>query len=198
LNAADATHNNGRVHSFPPTASATATRLILGSMPGKASLAAQQYYAHPRNHFWQIMHRVLDVPAAASYERRCQGLVQKGVALWDVLKTCTRTGSLDSDIVESSIVPNDFDAFLRAHPGIRAIFFNGAKAEQIYLSHVQPRLPDRLARIPTLRLPSTSPANASIPLAVKLKHWKLLRSPAATAPAAAARPGRRTPPAASA
>jgi TDG/mug DNA glycosylase family protein len=164
-----------RVHSFPPTATVCATRLILGSMPGSASLAAHQYYAHPRNIFWQIMHRVLDVRSDASYEKRCQGLAEKGVALWDVLKTCTRTGSLDSDIVESSMVPNDFEAFLRAHPGIRTIFFNGAKAERTYSRHVQPRLPDPLARIPTVRLPSTSPANASIPLAVKLEHWEALR-----------------------
>ena len=184
-----------RVHSFPPSSSASATRLILGSMPGKASLAAHQYYAHPRNCFWQIMHRVLDVPATASYEQRYQGLAEKRVALWDVVKLCTRTGSLDSDIVESSIVPNDFETYLRAHPGISTIFFNGAKAERTYLRHVQPRLPDRLARIRTVRLPSTSPANASIPLAVKLERWEVLRSPAATAPAAAARPARRTPPA---
>jgi TDG/mug DNA glycosylase family protein len=185
-----------RVHSFPPTSAVRATRLILGSMPGKASLAAHQYYAHPRNQFWQIMHRVLDVPSDASYERRCQGLAEKRVALWDVVKRCTRTGSLDSDIVESSIVPNDFATYLRAHPGIGTIFFNGAKAETTYLRHVQPRLPDRLARIRTVRLPSTSPANASIPLAVKLERWKALRSPVTTARTAATRPARRTPPAA--
>lgn len=182
-----------RVHSFPPASTASATRLILGSMPGKASLAAHQYYAHPRNHFWLIMHRVLDIPAHAAYAQRCQGLAEKRVALWDVLRTCTRTGSLDADIVESSIVPNDFEAFLRAHPGIRTIFFNGAKAEKTYLRHVQPGLPDRLAGIRKVRLPSTSPANASIPLAVKLKRWKVLRSPAATARTAAARPARKTP-----
>ena len=121
------------------------------------------------------MNRILSVPSDASYEKRCQGLAKKGVALWDVLKTCTRTSSLDSDIVESSMVPNDFEAFLRAHPGISTIFFNGAKAERTYLRHVQPRLPDPLAGIRTVRLPSTSPANASIALAVKLEHWEALR-----------------------
>jgi len=73
------------------------------------------------------------------------------------------------------MVPNDFEAFLRAHPGISTIFFNGAKAERTYLRHVQPRLPDPLAGIRTVRLPSTSPANASIALAVKLEHWEALR-----------------------
>lgn len=161
-----------RVHSFPPISSASATRLILGSMPGKASLAANQYYAHPRNYFWKIMSVILDVPLDASYEQRCRALSDKGVALWDVLKMCTRTSSLDSDIVESSIVPNDFDTFLRSHPNITAIFFNGAKAEKIFLRHVRPTLSGRLARIGTIRLPSTSPANASIPLEVKLQRWE--------------------------
>lgn len=161
-----------RVHSFPPISSVFATRLILGSMPGKASLAANQYYAHPRNYFWQFMSVVLDVPFDASYEERCRALSDKGVALWDVLKMCTRTSSLDSDIVESSIIPNDFDTFLRGHPNITTIFFNGAKAEKIFLRHVRPKLPDRLARIETIRLPSTSPANASIALAVKLQRWE--------------------------
>jgi TDG/mug DNA glycosylase family protein len=160
------------VHSFPPISDVSATRLILGSMPGKASLAAQQYYAHPRNCFWQIMSSILNVPSGASYEMRCEVLVEQNVALWDVLKMCTRTGSLDSDIVESSIVANDFVGFLSDHPGIGTIFFNGAKAEKTYVRHVQPILPDRLARIRLVRLPSTSPANASIPFDVKLRMWQ--------------------------
>ena len=159
------------IHSFPPISSASANRLILGSMPGKVSLAARQYYAHPRNHFWQIMSAILDVPSRAPYEMRCQALVAQRVALWDVLKTCTRTSSLDSDIVESSIVPNDFETFLSEHPSVDTIFFNGATAEKTYMRHVQRTLPDRLARIRLVRLPSTSPANASIALDAKLQRW---------------------------
>jgi len=166
------------VHGFPPVSSPSASRLILGSMPGKASLAANQYYAHPRNSFWHIMSSILCVPADAPYEMRCQGLIRQHVALWDVLKTCTRTSSLDSDIVESSIVPNHFEAFLSGHPAIATIFFNGAKAEQTYMRHVLPTLPEKLSRIRLVRLPSTSPANASIPLAVKLKRWEEIRSDA--------------------
>ncbi len=144
-------------------------------MPGKASLAANQYYAHPRNGFWPIISSILGVPSDAPYEKRCRALITQRVALWDVLKTCTRTGSLDSDIVESSIVPNDFETFLSGHPAIATIFFNGAKAEQTYKRHVLPKLPERFARIRLVRLPSTSPANASIPLAVKLQRWKEVR-----------------------
>lgn len=167
-----------RVHSFPPVSSAAASRLILGSMPGKASLAANQYYAHPRNYFWKIMSSILDVPCDAPYEMRCQALIRQRVALWDVLKTCTRTGSLDSDIVESSIVPNRFDSFLSGHPAIATIFFNGAMAEKTYMRYVQPTLPEPLSRIRLVRLPSTSPANASIPLEVKLHRWKEVRGDA--------------------
>ena len=162
------------IYSFPPIESHSAVRLILGSMPGKASLSAQQYYAHPRNHFWHFMASILGVPESVSYGERCRSLVVTRTALWDVLKACTRTSSLDSDIDESSIVPNDFEAFLATHPGVRYIYFNGAKAESVYKRYVLPHLPQQLAGIETLRLPSTSPANASIPLAVKLEQWQVI------------------------
>lgn len=143
-------------------------------MPGKASLEARQYYAHPRNYFWRMMNSILNVPAEASYETRCQALIDQGLALWDVLKTCERSSSLDADIVDSSIIPNDFETFLSQHAGIRTIFFNGAKAEKTYLRHVLPKLSERFAEIRLVRLPSTSPANASIPFEVKLQQWQQL------------------------
>ncbi|HEX2283117.1 MAG TPA: DNA-deoxyinosine glycosylase [Thermomicrobiales bacterium] len=162
------------VQSFPPISDPTATRLILGSMPGMASLAANQYYAHPRNYFWQIIAAVLDVRPDRPYDARCRALIDHRIAVWDVLKACIRPGSLDSEIVESSIVPNDFESFLRSHTGIRTIFFNGAKAQTIYRRHVLPHLPRDLAKIQTVRLPSTSPANASIPLPEKLSRWRVI------------------------
>jgi len=165
------------IHSFPPVSGPAADRLILGSMPGKASLAANQYYAHPRNLFWPIIEILFDIPADLPYEARCRQLAEQGVALWDVLRTCTRSSSLDSDILEASIVPQDFDGFLRAHPRIGVIFFNGAKAESVWRRHVGPTLPDDLAAIPTSRLPSTSPANASIPYPVKLRQWRAVTKP---------------------
>jgi TDG/mug DNA glycosylase family protein len=163
-----------QVHSFPPVTDKSVTKLILGSMPGKASLVANQYYAHPRNIFWSVMQTVMNVRSDLPYATRCKELTQHKVALWDVLKTCTRTGSLDSDIIESSIVPNDFEAFFRAHSRIRAIYFNGAKAESIYIRHVIPNLSPDFASIAMRRLPSTSPANASISLADKITQWKVI------------------------
>jgi TDG/mug DNA glycosylase family protein len=162
------------IYSFPPIESPSAQRLILGSMPGKASLSAQQYYAHPRNHFWSFMASILGVPESLSYAERCSALVESRIAVWDVLKVCTRSSSLDSDIDESSIVTNDFGAFLSSHADIRHIYFNGAKAETIYMRYVQPQLPAHQAEIQTLRLPSTSPANAAIPKSVKLEQWQVI------------------------
>lgn len=162
------------IHSFPPVSEPTADRLILGSMPGKASLEANQYYGHPRNLFWRIIETLFEIPADLPYAERCQQLAEQGVALWDVLRTCTRSSSLDSDIVEGSIIAQDFEGFLRAHPRIGVIFFNGAKAESVWRRHVAPVLPDGLAAIPTVRLPSTSPANASISYPVKLRQWRAI------------------------
>lgn len=162
------------IYSFPPIEGPSARCLILGSMPGKVSLSAQQYYAHPRNHFWKFMVSIVGVPESLSYAERCSALVERHIALWDVLKVCTRSSSLDSDIDESSIVANDFGTFLSSHADIRHIYFNGAKAETIYLRYVQPHLPEHQAAIETLRLPSTSPANAAIPLSVKREQWRAI------------------------
>jgi double-stranded uracil-DNA glycosylase len=161
------------IFSFPPLAHSGATCLILGSMPGKASLAAQQYYAHPRNHFWPLMEALTGVPAALPYPERCEKLNQAGIAVWDVLKTCLRSSSLDSDIIESSIIPNDFATFLQQHPMIRGICFNGAKAHAVYLRHVLPSLPPAQRALPLYRLPSSSPAHAGMNFDRKLEAWQV-------------------------
>lgn len=159
-----------RVKSFTPIEDASAVVLILGSMPGKASLAAGEYYAHPRNHFWPIMGELVGARPCLPYEKRLGLLRASGIALWDVMKSCVRRGSLDSDIEEASVVPNDFAAFFRRHPEIDRLFFNGARAEQCFRRHVLPSLQDRPPRC--LRLPSTSPANAGTPYVKKLEAWR--------------------------
>lgn len=160
-----------RVHSFPPISDPASRVLILGSMPGKASLRAKQYYAHPQNTFWKIVAALLELDAAAPYEVRVEALRARGISLWDVMKSCTRESSLDSDVVESSIVPNAFPSFLRAHPRIRTVCFNGAKAEQSFHKYALPRL-GALGDLAYYRLPSTSPAHASLPYAAKLAAWR--------------------------
>jgi hypoxanthine-DNA glycosylase len=142
-------------------------------MPGKASLRAGQYYAHPQNAFWRIQSEFFGIPTDAPYERRVADLVRNHVALWDVLRSCTRESSLDSDIVEASIVTNDFSEFLDAHPKLTTICFNGAKAEASYRRYVLSELPERGIRYH--RLPSTSPANAAISYASKLAAWRVVR-----------------------
>jgi hypoxanthine-DNA glycosylase len=100
-----------------------------------------------------------------------------GLAVWDVLASCTRESSLDSDIDEASIVPNDFAGFFREHPGIRRVFFNGAKAEQSFRRHVLPALgsaPDAAPERTYTRLPSTSPAHAAMSFERKLEAWRVL------------------------
>lgn len=161
-----------QVQSFPPIADAKARILILGSMPGKASLAAEQYYAHAQNLFWHMIGEVTGTAASAPYAARARALKAHGIALWDVLASCAREGSLDSAIDDASIRANDFAAFYRAHPRIAQVFFNGAKAEACYRKHVLPLLADAPGPASYRRLPSTSPAYASMSRAYKQKLWQ--------------------------
>ena len=163
------------VHSFPPIADAQARVLILGSMPGKLSLQAQQYYAHPRNAFWHILGELFGARADLPYPARMQVLKSNGIALWDVLASCTREGSLDSDIDDASIIANDFASFHRAHQDIAHVFFNGAKAEACYRKHVLTSLGSRATPLQYQRLPSTSPAHAALSWAQKLKAWEIVK-----------------------
>ena len=161
------------IHGFPPLARPDARVLVLGSMPSRESLARQQYYAHPRNAFWPIMARLFGLQET-SYRERAAELTRHGVAVWDVLQACTRSSSLDSDIDNDSIVTNDFGEFFRSHPRICRVFFNGAKAESVWLRQVAPGLPANLSELPHARLPSTSPANAGMNLEQKLEAWRVV------------------------
>jgi len=157
--------------SFEPIARKSARLLILGSMPSAASLAAGEYYAHPRNQFWPIAGEILGFDPRGSYPRRKAALAAAGVALWDVVGSCVRPGSLDSAIEDASIVANDFPAFLAAYRRIARICFNGRKAESAWRRHVLPALPP--ARQFEYRLlPSTSPAHAGMGYLAKLRIWR--------------------------
>jgi hypoxanthine-DNA glycosylase len=156
---------------LPPLARASARLLILGSMPGDASLAARQYYAHPRNHFWPILGAIHGFDSGTSYTRRRSALAAAGIALWDVIGSCVRQGSLDSAIDDESIVVNDFASFLASHTQITMICFNGRKAESAWRRHVQGQLPPD-ARFEYRLLPSTSPAHAGMSYLRKLQVWR--------------------------
>jgi hypoxanthine-DNA glycosylase len=161
------------VYSFPPIASGTARVLILGTMPGRVSLRERQYYAHPQNAFWRIIGGILGFDPAIPYEARVAVLQSAGIAIWDVLRSCIRPSSLDSAIDPSSAVPNDFATFLAEHRQIRRICFNGATAEALYRKHVRLCLAPQ-PNVQHVRLPSTSPANASVPLPEKIRAWEAI------------------------
>ncbi|TSA53162.1 MAG: DNA-deoxyinosine glycosylase [Nitrosomonadaceae bacterium] len=164
------------IYSFAPIAERNAEILILGSMPGCASLTAGQYYAHAQNAFWRIISELLQLDPASPYEVRVQALKSARIALWDVLRSCKREGSLDSMIEADTQTANDFRTFFRTHPQITHVFFNGAKAEACFRQHVLHGIDGRTTRCYT-RLPSTSPANASLSYARKLEAWRTILLP---------------------
>ncbi|MGH8499093.1 MAG: DNA-deoxyinosine glycosylase [Methylococcales bacterium] len=160
---------------FAPLFKFDAQALVLGSMPGRASLHARQYYAHPHNTFWPIIEHLFGYSDPLDYAHRTRLLMRHRIALWDVLKTCSRPGSLDSSINESSIIANDFASFYACAPDIRAVFFNGATAQREFHKRIIPTLAVKYAAIPGFCLPSTSPAMASLTKAQKIERWKLIR-----------------------
>jgi len=164
-----------KIFSFPPIAANDAKVLILGSMPGRKSLEKNQYYAHVQNCFWFIIEKLFEVNSVLEYHQRLAILNNHKVALWDVLKACQRQGSLDSSIESDSIIPNDFENFLNQYSQIKHVFFNGAKAEQEYKKRVLPGLLIALKHLNYLRLPSTSPAHASMNRLEKLKQWMVVK-----------------------
>lgn len=156
-----------KIKSFPPNFSPDAKKLILGSMPGGESLRQEQYYAHPRNKFWEIMGEILNFDYQIPYLERLRLLRNNKIALWDVAHSCVRPGSLDSNIKEET--PNDFETFFKKCPKIKLIVFNGQTARKLFIKHKKNMdIPDLELRL----APSTSPANASYTYQQKLAEWK--------------------------
>lgn len=183
------------LHGFPLVMGSQPETLILGSMPSADSLRQQGYYAHKRNAFWGIVGAIFDFDADQSYEKRVAALKHNKIALWDVIRSCARQGSLDSAILKSSIVINDFDSLFENTDSIRKIICNGSMAYTLFLKQVMPCLVDSVElekhkhtsdrcvvslnsdiTIEVLRLPSTSPANASISFVDKLNRWQVALS----------------------
>ncbi|MGH8687647.1 MAG: DNA-deoxyinosine glycosylase [Burkholderiales bacterium] len=175
---------------FPPIADRDAEILILGSLPGRRSLKARQYYAHPMNGFWRILGRVLGANFDVTYAGRKRLLKRHRIALWDVVAAARRPGSLDASIVPASIATNDFASFFKRHPRIRLVCLNGGKAAELYRRRVLPTL-GSCADIRHVRLPSTSPAHAAMPFAKKLARWRAITSAARPSSARRCSPGSR-------
>ena len=150
---------------FPPVKTDTSKILILGSYPSPLSFESGFYYGHPRNRFWPLIAELLEDDVPITVEEKIAMLKRHDIALWDVLESCEIKGASDASIrnpVNNPILPLIEDS------QIRAVFFNGAKAEELYRKH-QPALP-----VPSFRLPSTSPANAAWNIDKLRMSWKMI------------------------
>jgi len=153
-----------RLQGFAPVIAATSRLLVLGSFPSEASLAAGNYYAHPRNQFWPILSAVLGQPLTDwPFERRYEAVLAAGLAIWDVYDACQRQGSLDSQIRDAAA--NDFEVLASLGPQLQAVLFNGRAA-----GRYEPQF--RARGYQTRVLPSTSPAFAGMPASRKLECWR--------------------------
>ena len=160
---------------LPPVVAPDCRVLVLGSMPGAASLQSARYYAHPRNRFWPVMASLTALAVDAPYETRLAALQRAGIGLWDVIGECRRAGSLDSAIVRGSERPNALLPLVASLGRLQAIAFNGATAAALFRRHVEPTLPERLrARVARVALPSTSPAHAAMGLEALCGAWATL------------------------
>jgi hypoxanthine-DNA glycosylase len=159
-----------RKRSFPPVVDAATRVLILGSLPGEASLAATQYYAHPRNAFWRLLETVIETPLVdLPYDNRLTTLRSRGVGLWDVVAEAERRGSLDAAILNPSA--NDLLALVETLPALRAVAFNGGTSAKLGSRLLAP-VADRIKLI---ALPSSSPAHAARSFAQKAEAWGVLK-----------------------
>lgn len=165
---------NTLAHGFAPLARADARTLILGSLPSQRSLQSGEYFAHPRNAFWRIMGELIDAGPDHPYPVRVERMLTAGLAVWDVLASAVRPGSLDAAIDRETASPNDFALFLREHPGIRRVCFNGQKAAAMFERLVLVGIAERADGLSFITLPSTSPAHAAMSFEEKLRNWSIV------------------------
>ena len=154
------------IHQIPPVFSHQSEILILGSFPSVKSREAQFFYHHPQNRFWKVLASLTQDSLPQTIEEKKIFLLKHHIALWDVIASCDIQGSSDSSI--KNAVPNDFSGILKAAP-IRRIYTNGGTAYKLYKKYCEPE-----TGYPAVKLPSTSPANASYSLERLLKAWKVI------------------------
>lgn len=153
-------------HGLPPVARADARLLLLGSLPGEASLRAERYYAHPRNQFWRLVGSVIGEDLELlGYPERLERLGAKRIALWDVVHAARREGSLDQRMREVEV--RDLPGFVATLPALRAVGFNGAAAATIGRKALEG------SGLVLLDLPSSSPAY-TLPFDEKAARWAAL------------------------
>lgn len=153
--------------SFPPEINEFTKKMVIGTMPGVVSLEKQEYYAHNSNLFWKFVSEIFNEGKPfEDYQAKIDCLLKNGIGLWDSLQSCLREGSLDSNIKDE--VPNNFKQLLQDNPNIVLLLFNGQKAYKFFKRHHE----EILENINYVVLPSTSPANASIPFHTKFEEWK--------------------------
>lgn len=163
-----------RISGFPPISNKQAKALILGSMPSEMSIVKQQYYGHQRNAFWPILLSLFNQSPdfdKTAYSQRKLLLIKNNIAVWDVLQSCCREGSLDAAIKMDSIKTNDFKKFYSMHANIMRVCFNGAKAEAVYNKYVLPHVKSQFGHLEYIKLPSTSPAYAAMTIQQKTAIW---------------------------
>lgn len=170
---ASAVMTNTLLQCLPAQVNDRCRVLVLGSMPGGASLHEQRYYAHPRNRFWPLMGRLCGFDPALDYPRRLLAVQSCGIGVWDVIGRCQRCGSLDASIVRGSEQPNDLPRLIAALPQLRVIACNGAAAAKAFERWIRPVLPQGTCTV--LALPSTSPANAAFDLERLWQSWQQLQ-----------------------
>lgn len=160
---------------FPPLAAPDAVVLVLGTLPSRASLEMKQYYAHPRNAFWRIMGEFFDAGPELPYRERVDRLLSHRVAVWDVLQSSLRPGSLDAAIDLATARANDFADFFASHAEVRLVCFNGLKAADLFARLVSAGPAATRPGLRFLTCPSTSPAHAALSFEDKLERWLPVR-----------------------
>ena len=156
------------IHPIPPLYSKDSKVLVLGSFPSVKSREAQFFYHHPQNRFWKVISTVFHEAVPVTIEEKRDLLLRNKIAVWDVIKSCEIIGSADSSI--KNVIPNDLSDIIKTAE-INRIITNGSTAYQLYRKHIYP-----ITGIEALKLPSTSPANATCSMDCLVKDWSILRT----------------------